>query len=155
MRLIFIRTALNYYRGEKPSADIEDIDIKFENVNLDEFWDEIELGIKLTSVDGLMSCEMEEIMHIAEFILFADEMEWDCSHMDDDSIILSNEITSVEINNFSKSTPVTIGGVEFHHLRTTDSSRDSLPVIVVMEHSQGVNILEDASEQKEELSSVK
>ena len=122
--------------------------VEDENVNLDEFWDEIELGIKLTSVDGLMSCEMEKIMHIAEFILFADEMGWDCSHMDDDSIILSNEITSVEINNFSKSTPVTVGGVEFHYLRTTDSSRDSLPVIVVMEHSQWVNIMEDASEQK-------
>lgn len=82
MRLIFIRTALNYYRKDKPSADIEDIDIKFENKNLDDVYSKLSLKelmekiqslpskrrliFNMVEIEGYSYSEISQILDIAE-----------------------------------------------------------------------------------------
>jgi RNA polymerase sigma-70 factor (ECF subfamily) len=82
MRLIFIRTALNYYRGEKPSTDIENIDIKFENKNLDDVYSKLSLKelmkkiqtlpskrrliFNMVEIEGYSYSEISQILDIAE-----------------------------------------------------------------------------------------
>src|SRR5690554_1518134 len=89
MRLIFIRTALNYYRKDKPSADIEDIDIKFENKNLDDVYSKLSLKelmekiqtlpskrrliFNMVEIEGYSYTEISQILDIAESTIRSEE----------------------------------------------------------------------------------